>query len=72
MSLYNIRGLVSFNSVKVLAWNFGPLESQKALLLDMTDASLVDTSASISPQDVFVKFSYLGMQVCVAASVSGS
>jgi len=53
--LYHFSGPVSFGAAKGLARRVVPGDNHKVLILDMTDVSFVDTSASMALEDIILK-----------------
>ncbi len=64
--LYHFSGPVSFGAAKGLARRVVPGDSHKALIMDMTDVTFVDTSASMALQDIIVKCTGQGLRVYIA------
>ncbi|NQU56952.1 MAG: SulP family inorganic anion transporter [Rhodospirillales bacterium] len=63
---YHFSGPLSFGAAKGLARRVVPGDNHKALILDMTDVTFIDTSASIAFGDIIVKSSAQGLLVYVA------
>jgi len=61
--LYHFSGPVSFGAAKGLARRVVPGDSHKALILDMTEVTFVDTSAAMALADILAKSNAKGLLV---------
>lgn len=65
---YHFSGPVSFGAAKGLARRVVPGDAHKALILDMTDVTFVDTSASMALDDIIIKSSDQGLAVYIVGT----
>ena len=69
--LYHFSGPVSFGAAKGMARRVVHNDNHRAIILDMTEVTFVDTSASMALEDIINKFSKQGLTVYVVGISEG-